>query len=314
MEQLVTVFGGDGFIGRYAVQALIGGGARVRVACRDPRRAFYLKPLGGLGQTQFVAADIRKRDQVERAVAGAAAVVNLVGVLKGDFDGLHVAGAAHVAAASAAARVRALVHVSAIGADPDSPSAYGRSKGEGEARVRAAFPAATILRPSIVFGAEDQFLNRFARLLHLLPVMPVVRPAVRFQPIWAGDVGRAIAVAALDPGVAADKRIELAGPEVLTMTQLLEWLARETGSRSALLPVPDGIAKLMARLLGWLHGAPLTWDQWLMLQTDDVANPGGLGCAALGIVPSALATQAPRWLVRFRDHGRFGTLTSTDLA
>lgn len=314
MERLVTVFGGSGFIGRYAVQALIRGGARVRIACRDPRGAFYLKPLGGLGQTQFIAADIRNPAQVRRAVAGAEAVVNLVGVLKGDFTGLHVDGAANVARAAAESRARALVQVSAIGADPNSPSAYGRSKGEGEARVREAFPDATILRPSIVFGAEDQFLNRFARMIQLLPAVPVVRPTVKFQPIWSGDVGRAVAIAALDPKLAAGGLYELGGPDVLTMEQLLVWLEDQLGRRRPLLPLPDPIAAAMARFTGWLPGAPITWDQWLMLQRDNVVAAGAAGCDALGIVPSTLATQAPRWLVRFRPHGRFGSLTSTDLA
>jgi uncharacterized protein YbjT (DUF2867 family) len=313
MERLVTIFGGSGFLGRYVVQSLIRDGARVRIACRDPRSAFYLKPLGGLGQIQFAAADIRKRDQVRRAVAGAEAVVNLVGVLKGDFDGLHVAGAANVAEAAAEVRAQALVHVSAIGADPASASAYGRSKGEGEQRVRAAFPDATILRPSLIFGAEDQFLNRFARLIELLPVVPVVRPTVRFQPIWAGDVGRAVAIAALDPKRTTERLYELAGPEILSMEQLIAWLAQETGHRRWLAPVPDKIAEAMARLLGWLPGAPLTRDQWLMLQQDNVAS-GRPGCEALGIVPSPIAAQAPRWLVRFRPKGRFGSATSADMA
>ena len=313
MDRLVTVFGGSGFIGRYVVQSLIREGARVRVVCRHPRRAFYLKPLGGLGQTQFLAADIRDPAQVRRAVAGAEAVVNLVGVLKGDFAGLHIEGAANVAQAAAESRARALVQLSAIGADPESPSAYGRSKGEGEARVRAAFADATILRPSIVFGAEDQFLNRFARMIRLSPVVPVVRPKVRFQPVWAGDVGRAVAVAALDPKHTGGGLYELAGPDVLTMEELMAWLAREIGCRRTFVAVPDAIAAAMAQVLGWLPGAPLTRDQWLMLQRDNVASDKP-GCGALGITPSPLSALAPRWLVRFRDHGRFGTFLPADPA
>jgi len=313
MERLVTIFGGSGFLGRYVVQSLIREGARVRIACRNPRSAFYLKPLGGLGQIQFAAADIRKPEQVRRAVAGAEAVVNLVGILKGDFDGLHVDGAANVAAAAKEAGAGALVHVSAIGADPDAESNYGRTKGEGEARVRAACPDATILRPSLIFGAEDRFLNRFARLIELLPVVPVVRPTVKFQPIWAGDVGRAVAVAALDPKRAAGKLYELAGPEVISMEQLFAWLAQEIGRRRVLAPIPDEIAGAMARFFGWLPGAPITHDQWLMLQKDNVAMDKP-GCEALGITPTPLAAQAPRWLVRFRPKGRFGSATSADLA
>jgi NADH dehydrogenase len=312
-DRLVTLIGGGGFLGRYVAQELMRAGARVRIVQRRPRDAWFLKPLGGLGQIQFAAADIRKPEQVRRAVAGAEAVVNLVGILTGDFDGLHVDGAANVAEAAAASGARALVHVSAIGADPDAESNYGRSKGEGEARVRAAFPQATILRPSLVFGAEDRFLNRFARLIELLPVVPVVRPTVKFQPIWAGDVGRAVATAALDPKLAAGKLYELVGPEVISMEQLFAWLAQEIGRRRWFAPIPDEIAGAMARLLGWLPGAPITHDQWLMLQRDNVAM-GKPGCEALGITPTPLAAQAPRWLVRFRPKGRFGSATSADPA
>jgi NADH dehydrogenase len=314
MQPLVTIFGGDGFVGRYLAQALMRDRARVRVACRDPRRAFFIQPLGGLGQKQFVRADIRDRDQVRRAVAGATAVINLVGVLKGDFEGLHVQGAANVAEAAAEAGAEALVHVSAIGADPDAPSRYGSSKGEGEQRVRAAFSRATILRPSLIFGPEDHFLNRFAAMIRMLPVVPMVRPSVRFQPVWVVDVARAAATAALDPKLAAGKTFELGGPEVLSMEELLGWLSREIGCRKTLLPLPDQLAEMMARLTGWLPGAPITWDQWLMLQKDNVAAGGAPGFAALGITPTPLAAQAPRWLVRFRPKGRFGTTTTPDLA
>ena len=177
-DRLVTLFGGGGFIGRYVAQALFKAGARVRIAEREPRRAFFLKPLGGLGQIQFVRADLADRAQVAAAVRGADAVVNLVGILKGNFHAVHVEGARNVAEAAAAAGVPALVHVSAIGADPESESAYGRTKGEGEAAVRAAFPGATILRPSIAFGPEDDFVNRFAGMARLLPVLPVIRGAL----------------------------------------------------------------------------------------------------------------------------------------
>ena len=197
MNRLVTLFGGGGFLGRYVAQQIYKSGARVRVAQLDPRRAFFLKPLGGLGQTQFVAADIREPAQVAAAVRGSDAVVNLVGLLKGDFGGVHIAGARNVAEACAAAGVGALVHVSAIGADPESPSAYGRSKGKGEAAVREAFPAATIVRPSILFGQEDHFLNRFAGLARLSPVLPVIRPKVKLQPVYVADVAKAVAAAAL---------------------------------------------------------------------------------------------------------------------
>ncbi|MET0269624.1 MAG: complex I NDUFA9 subunit family protein, partial [Sphingomonas sp.] len=229
MDELVTLFGGAGFLGRYVARALLASGARLRIVGRDPKRAWYLKPQGGLGQTQFVAADLRKPDTVRRAVQGASAVVNLVGVLKGDFQGLHVDGARHVAEAAAAAGAGALVHVSAIGADPQSRSAYGRSKGLGEEAARAAYPGATIIRPSILFGREDMFVNMFARMAQILPVLPVVRGDAKFQPLWVADAGRAIAAAALDPLTHAGKTYALGGPEVLTMAGLNRYVQEATG-------------------------------------------------------------------------------------
>lgn len=299
-DKMVTVFGGGGFVGRYAVQALLRAGARVRIAERDPRDAVFLKPQGGLGQTQFVAADIRRPDTVARAVAGADAVVNLVGILKGDFHTFHVDGARHVAEAARDAGVAALVHVSAIGADPNSPSAYGRSKGEGEAGVRAAFPAAAILRPSIMFGREDDFINRFADLIRLLPVVPVIRAAAKFQPVYVGDVAKAI-VAALARG---GETFELGGPEVISMGALNRWIGAATGRQRLFLDLPDGIAGAMATATGWLPGAPITRDQFAMLQTDNIVR-GADGLAALGVGATPLEAVAPGWLVQYRRHGRF---------
>lgn len=310
MERLVTLFGGGGFLGRYVAQALLKGGARVRIAERDPSDAWFLKPLGGLGQTQFVAADITRSDSVRRAAEGSTAVVNLVGILKGRFDPIHVEGARHAAAAAAATGASAFVQISAIGADPASPSAYGRSKAGGEAAAREAFPGATIIRPSILFGAEDQFINRFAAMAQLLPAIPVIRPTVKLQPAWVGDVARAVAAAALDPAAHGGRTYELGGPEVLTMAQLNRWICEATGRSRHLLEVPDGAAALIARLGGWLPGAPITGDQWAMLQRDNVVGEGAEGFAAFGIAPAPLAAVAPAWLVRYRRHGRFGPATS----
>jgi uncharacterized protein YbjT (DUF2867 family) len=303
MNQLVTLFGGGGFLGRYVAQALLKAGARVRIAERDPSDAWFLKPLGGLGQTQFVAADIRKPDSVARAIQGSDAVVNLVGVLAGDFKGLHVDGAANVAKAAAAAGVKALVHLSAIGADPEAASAYGRSKGQGEQAVRAAFPAAAIIRPSIVFGPEDHFVNRFAQMAQILPALPVLRPTVRFQPVWVADVARAVAAATLDPQTYRGV-YELGGPQTISMQALVAWIAETIGRKPSLIAVPDGIGKLIAQF-GFLPGAPITTDQWLMLQHDNVVRAGAHGFEAFGFAPSPLAAVAPGWLVRFRRHGRF---------
>jgi uncharacterized protein YbjT (DUF2867 family) len=308
-DKLVTVFGGSGFLGRYVVQALLKAGARVRIAARDPRDGWYLKSQGGLGQTQFVAADIRKPDSVARAIAGSDAVINLVGILKGDFQAFHVDGARNVAQAAANAGVSAMVHVSAIGADAASASAYGRSKGEGETAVRAAFPAATILRPSIVFGREDGFVNRFAGLIAMLPVVPLIRGGTKFQPVYVGDVAKAIVAALADTAAHGGKTYELGGPEVISMGDLNRWIARETGRRRAFVNMPDAIAGAMASGLGWMPGAPMTRDQWLMLQADNVVAPDAKGLSALGIVATPLEAVAEGWLVRYRRQGRFAGKT-----
>jgi NADH dehydrogenase len=303
--QVVTLFGGGGFVGRYVAQAIYRTGARVRIVERHPASAYFLKPLGGLGQTQFVAADILNKEQVAAAVQGSDAVVNLVGILKGRFQAVHVDGARNIAEAAAADGAAALVHLSAIGADPESPSAYGRSKGEGELAVREAFPGATILRPSIVFGREDNFVNRFATMARLLPVLPVLRGSVKFQPVYAADVGKAVAAAIADPHAHGGKTYELGGSQVLTMRELNQWIVETTGRRRPLIDIPDAIGELMARLFGWLPGAPITSDQWLMLQRDNVVADGAEGLRAFGITPTPLAAIADGWLTSYRRHGRF---------
>ncbi|HEX8215811.1 MAG TPA: complex I NDUFA9 subunit family protein [Allosphingosinicella sp.] len=304
-DKLVTLFGGGGFVGRYVAQQIYKSGARVRIAQRDARRAFFLKPLGGLGQTQFVAADIRNPDHVAAAIRNSDAVVNLVGVLKGDFHGLHVDGARNVAEACAAEGVTSLVHISAIGADPESQSAYGRTKGAGEQAVRAAFPHATVMRPSIVFGREDNFLNRFAGLARVAPILPVIRGGVKFQPVYATDIGKAVTAAALDPQHHAGKTYELGGPRVLTMRELMEWIGETTGRNRTLLDIPDPAAALLARAIGWLPGAPITWDQWLMLQRDNVVAPGAEGLRTFGIAPTPMEAVSEGWLTAYRRRGRF---------
>jgi len=305
-DTLITVFGGGGFIGRYACEQLLAAGARLRIAQRNLAGAVPIKPLANLGQTQFIAADIRDRASVARALRGADAAINLVGVLAGDFTAFHRDGARNVAEAAAAAGLSALVHISAIGADPQSPSRYGRSKGEGEAAVRTAFPGATILRPSIVFGREDQFINRFASLIAALPVVPIIGGGTRFQPVYVDDVARAIAAAALDPAAHGGQTFELGGPETLSMAELNHRLARQTGHHRRFLRVPDGMAALMARTTGWLPGAPITHDQWLMLQQDNVTDPAVPGLEALGITPTPMAAVTGEYLVRYRRGGRFG--------
>lgn len=303
-DRLVTVFGGGGFVGRYVVKALLAAGARVRVAQRDPRAAWFLKTQGGLGQTQVVAADIARPATVQRAVEGADAVVNLVGVLAGNFELYHVAGARVAAQAAAEAGVGTLVHMSAIGADPASLSTYGRSKGEGEAAVRGAFPDAVVVRPSVVFGREDRFVNRFAAMIEKAPVVPVLRAPVRFQPVFAGDVAAAIA------RIVAERHrggtFELGGPDVLSMGELLRWIAGATGRSPNFLELPDLAGDVLSRL-GFLPFAPITRDQWLMLQHDNVVAADAQGLPALGIEPTPLAAVAPAYLVQYRKAGRFGT-------
>jgi NADH dehydrogenase len=299
------LFGGGGFLGRYVAQALFNQGVRVRIAQREPRKAFFLKPLGGLGQTQFVPADIRYPKQVAAAIKNSDAVINLVGVLKGDFEGLHSDGARNVAEACADQGIGSLVHVSAIGADTESESAYGRTKGEGEQAVRSAFPGATIMRPSVVFGREDNFVNRFAGIARLSPVLPVVRGATKFQPVYAADVGKAITAAALDPRHHGGKIYELGGPQVLTMRELMEWICQTTNRNRTLVDIPDPAAKMMARATGWLPAAPITWDQWLMLQRDNVVSEGAEGLRTFGIAPTPLSSVSEGWLTSYRRNGRF---------
>lgn len=305
-DRLVTLFGGGGFIGRYVAQALFARGMRVRVVQRDARAAFFLKPLASLGQVQFAAADITRMEMVERCVKGSDAVINLVGILRGNFDNIHRAGAGNIAQAAAAAGAQSLVQVSAIGADPESPSRYGRSKGEGEQAVRAAFPSATIVRPSVAFGQEDNFVNRFATMARLLPVVPVIRGKWRLQPVHAADVGRAIALAALDPRSHGGRTYELGGPQTMTMLELNSYIADRTGrGGKPIVDIPDSIGRMIAKGSGWLPGAPVTHDQWLMMQTDSVAAEGAPGFEAFGISPSPLAAVAEGWLTAYRRSGRF---------
>lgn len=299
--KLVTVFGGGGFLGRYVAQELLARGARVRVAERDPGGALRVKTQGNLGQVQLFSANVAHAQSVAAAVQGADAVVNLVGILSGNFARVHVEGAETVAKAAKAAGASAMVHISAIGADPQSTSAYGRSKAEGEAAVRAAFAQATILRPSIIFGREDQFINRFARIAGMAPVVPVIGGGTKFQPVYVADVARAIATAVLEPETCGGKLFELGGPEVLSMSEINAWIGKAIGRSRPQLPVPGFVAGILAAL----PGGPLTRDQLKMLANDNVVAPGAPGLAELGVVPTPLAAVAERWLVLYRKHGRF---------
>ncbi|HET7606604.1 MAG TPA: complex I NDUFA9 subunit family protein [Sphingomicrobium sp.] len=302
-EQLVTVFGGAGFIGRYVCERLFKAGVRVRVASRDPRTAYFLQPLAQVGQFGFEKADITNLDSVRNAVKSATAVVNLCGVFGRSMRRVHVDGARNVAEAAREAGAKALVQISAIGADPGSQSEYGRTKGEGERAVRESFPAATIIRPSLVFGPEDELTNRFAAMARL-PFLPVIAAKRNFQPVYVRDLARAIALAALEPGRFGGKTYEIGGPQVMSMAELHRAILEITGQDPEVVHLPDFFASLIARL-GWLPGAPLTHDQWLMLQRDNVPANGARGLEAFGIEPTPLAAVGYEWLGRFNRGGKF---------
>lgn len=307
--RLICIFGGGGFVGRYISQALLERGARLRIAERNIKNAMHIKPLGNLGQTQFVSADVTKADSVARAVHGCDAAINLVGVLKGDFERVHVDGARNVAEAAAAAGCRALLHLSAIGADSDSPSRYGRSKGDGEKAVLQAFANAIILRPSIIFGREDQFINRFAGMIAMLPVVPVIGSETRFQPIFVGDVADVAAEALSHDERYAGQTFELGGPEVLSMGDINRRIARLTGRDRSFVEVPDFAAKAMATFLGPFPGAPITADQYKMLQKDNIVAPDARTIEAFDVNPTPLAAVASGWMEKYTAHGRFGAGT-----
>jgi NADH dehydrogenase len=307
--QVVTIFGGSGFIGRYLVQRLARHGWIIRVAVRRPERALFLKPMGAVGQITPIAANLRHEASVAAAVAGADAVVNLVGILyerrPQSFAAIHVEGAGRAARAAHAAGVRRYVHVSALGADPASPASYGRSKAAGEAAVRAAFPEAAIARPSVVFGPEDDFFNRFAGLARYSPALPLIGGGkTRFQPVYVGDVADALARLVEDPATAG-KTYELGGPGTYSFRELLEYLLREIGRRRLLLPLPFALAQLQAAFLEWLPRPPLTRDQVRLLERDNVASPNALTLADLGVQPTALELVVPSYVARYRPGGRF---------
>jgi NADH dehydrogenase len=309
MARTATVFGGSGFIGRYVVKGLAEAGWVVRVAVRHPAAALFLKPMGDVGQITPVAANLRDDASVAAAVAGVDSVFNLVGILyqrrRQRFAAVHGEGAGRVAAAAAQAGVGRLVHVSAIGADPKSRAAYGRSKAAGEQAVLARFPTATIIRPSIVFGPEDDFFNRFARLAQLLPALPLIGGGkTRFQPVYVGDVAAAM-VAANELPAAAGKTYELGGPRIYTFKELLELLLQQIQRDRLLLPVPWSVARLQAAFLELAPVPPLTRDQVTLLEVDNVVAPNAAGLAALGITPTAAEIILPTYLDRFRPHGYY---------
>ncbi len=313
MTRLVTVFGGSGFVGRHVVRALAKRGWRVRAAVRRPDLAGHLQPMGSVGQIMPVQANLRYPDSVMRAVDGADAVVNLVGILfeqgKQGFNAVQTEGPRAIAKAAVRAGISDLVHVSAIGADAASPALYARTKAAGEAAILAELPSAIILRPSIVFGPEDNFFNQFAALARFLPALPLIGGGdTRFQPVFVGDVAEAVAVA-LEGGAKPGTTYELGGPAVKTFREILEYILAETGRKRLLVPVPFPIAELQGRILGLLPKPLLTRDQVLMLKSDNVVSElavsQGRTLQGLGITPDTIESIVPSYLYRFRAAGQF---------
>ncbi len=326
MRDLVTVFGGTGFLGAQIVRALARAGWRIRVAARNPGRGYRLPMLGDVGQIAVAQANIRDRASVERALEGATACVNAVGILyetgRQSFQAIHGEGAARVAEAARAAGARRHVLISAIGADPGSASAYARGKAAGEAAARRAFPDAVILRPSVIFGPEDSFFNRFAAMAQVSPVLPLIGGGgARLQPVYVGDVAKAVA-AALALASAERAAHELGGPRVYTFREAMELMLRVIGRRRFLAPVPFRVAGGLAAL-GEAIGAltpfspPLTRDQLRLLRLDNVVSPAAPGLAELGVIATPAEPILPTYLYRFRPGGQYAGLAageSADLA
>jgi NADH dehydrogenase len=312
LNTLVTVFGGSGFLGRHVVSALARRDYRIRVAVRRPELAGHLQPLGKVGQIHAVQANLRYPASVEAAMRDADVAINLVGILAEGgaqkFDAVQAKGAGAIATAAAAVGAR-MVHVSAIGADANSPARYARTKAAGEQAVLAAVPGAVIFRPSVVFGPEDQFTNRFAALARVSPVVPLVGADTKLQPVYVGDVATAVAMA-VDGCAKAGATYELGGPELLTMREIIELILKTIDRRRMLVELPFGLASLQAMLLQFAPGGlKLTPDQVALLRVDNVvsaaAKAAGLTLPGLGITPDSLQAVIPSYLWRFRKTGQF---------
>jgi len=302
-NKLVVLVGGDGFLGTHLAQALLSQGARLRIAGRRPEKAMRLRPLANLGQLQFGRCDVKDRRSLEAVLQGADAVVYLVGTFGADAEALQARGAGAAAEIAQAQGATSFVYVSALGADAqDTESRYAATKGAGEQRVRGTFPAATIVRPSVLFGEDDRFITMFADLVSRWSVLPVFGPNARLQPLWVDDAAQAIAHALADPAAHGGRTYELAGPEVITMEALHRRIAEGQGRNRTLLPVPDALSGLFAAL----PGTPMSPDQWRLLQRGSVTTGELPGIADLGVTPRPLSLFLDRWMVRYRRHGRFG--------
>ncbi|MEM8657224.1 MAG: complex I NDUFA9 subunit family protein [Pseudomonadota bacterium] len=317
---IVTIFGGSGFVGRYIARRMARAGWRVRVAVRRPNEALFVRTYGVVGQVEPVLANIRDTGSVAAAINGADAVVNCVGILsplgKQTFDAVQDEGAGRVARLAAEAGITRFVHVSAIGADVDSPANYARTKGLGEAAVVKHQPRAVILRPSIIFGTEDQFFNRFAGMARMSPVLPVIGPDTRFQPVFVDDVAAAAEkalVTRVEPGI-----YELGGPEIDTFRGLMERMLRVIRRNRMILSVPMPIARLQGRVFAFLSRitrglfpAPFTYDQVLMLAQDNVVSDGAKGFGDLGISPTAMAAELDGYLTPYMPYGQYARITGS---
>ena len=304
-EKLVTVFGGSGFLGKHIVQALLERGARVRIASRHPEKAFKLKPLANLGQLQFARCNILKSGSVEACLQGSDAVINLVGSFEGDQIELMGKAAGRIAELAGAQGIERFVQISAIGAQPDQndddATEYSLGKGLGERLVREALTGATILRPSIIFGEDDDFINMFAGLIQMLPALPVFGPKAEMQLVHVDDVAEAAVVALTQPDVHGGNIYELGGPEKLSMLEIHERIAKAQGRNRALIEMPDFASATFAAL----PLTPMSSDQWKMLKAGNVVTNGAKGFKQLGIEPSPLGLFLDSWMVRYREKGRF---------
>ncbi|MDT0575456.1 complex I NDUFA9 subunit family protein [Croceicoccus sp. F390] len=304
-DRPVTLIGGSGFFGTHVAQDLLSAGARLRIASRHPERSYSLKPLAKLGQIQFSRCDIQDENSVRAVVQDAHAVVNLVGAFSGDLDAVQGSGAGRLAAAAKAAGVQALVHISAIGADANSSLGYQRSKGVGERSVLDAFPTATILRPSILFGEDDAFLNMFAGLIAKFPVLPVFAPDACLQPLFVNDAAAAVVAALTRPDLHGGHIYEIAGPEKLSMLEINRRLSEAQGRDRMFVPLSDKVGSGFAKAVGWLPGAPINSDQYAMLAQGNVAHDAMPGMADLGVPTHPMTLFLDRWMLRYRKHGRF---------
>lgn len=303
--KLVVLLGGSGFFGHHIAHDLLQRGARLRIASRSPEGSFKLKPLANLGQMQIVLCDVTNEASLERALGGADAAVFLAGAFSGDLEALMERAPGNAARIAQAQGAQAFVQVSAIGVDPESDVAYSRTKARGELNVREAFPNATIVRPSILFGEDDSFLNMLGNLIRMFPVLPVFGPDAQLQLINVDDAAEAVVNALADPGKHGGKTYELAGPEVLTMGQINRKIAAAQGRERSFIDLPDFVSRNFAKATGWLPGAPMSLDQWKLLERGSVASGDFPGIEKLGVTPRPLGLFLDRWMTTFRRHGRF---------